>query len=224
MANKELTDRQKEILEFIASFLKDKGYPPTIREICSNFNISSTFGVKRHLEALQKKGYISIDGNASRAIRILNRTFDNSSETFLIDSYKGSEFTDHSQILRIPVLGKIAAGSPMFAEQNIEDIIELPKIRNKVDKNCFALKVKGDSMINAGILENDLVVINPGISPKNGDIVAALIEDTATLKRFFLFTDYIELKPENEYYKSIYLNKNDLFSIIGKAVLVLRTY
>lgn len=217
-SNRDLTERQKEILKFIFNYLRANGYPPTLREICSKFNIASTYGVKRHLEALSKKGYIKVEVNSSRAIKILEKTFNE------FETTTGYLTPTVGTALKVPIIGKIAAGSPIYAEENIEEYLEIAKKGDRISKDCFALRVKGDSMINAGIFQNDIVVINPTLIPTHGDIVAAAIEDTVTLKRILIENDRIILKSENENYKPIILNKNQSFSIIGKMVLLVRTY
>ena len=206
---KDLTLRQKEILEFITQFVEQNGYPPTYREIGSKFDIASTNGVKRHLDALQKKGYLNIESNSSRAISITG------------DSLSGA---DRDNSVEIPIIGRVAAGYPILAQENIEGTLNLDVNMIGKKDNCFALKVKGDSMINAGIFEGDLVIITQQKDARNGDIVVALLDDEATLKRFYRDKTGVKLIPENESYKVIEINNLSDFSIIGKVAGVIRWY
>jgi repressor LexA len=208
-----LTDRQQEILSFLQQFLQENGYPPTLREIGKHFNISSTFGVKRHLEALEKKGYLNILSNASRGISITRDEFSNtnSAEIFQLDS-----------IRKIPIVGRVAAGSPILAEENIEGAITIDSNFIRKSENSFALKVKGDSMIDAGIFEGDLVIISPQSTANNGDIIVARIDDEVTVKIYENKNQQIKLIPQNKNYLPIIIeNKND-FSIVGKVTGVIR--
>lgn len=211
---KELTERQEEILNFIKEFLQECGYPPTLRQIGKHFSISSTFGVKRHLEALEKKGYLNIESNASRGITVLreDNVFDLPAITRDIDDLSN----------RIPIIGRVAAGSPITAEENIEGTIVIdPSFLDKT-KDCFALKVKGDSMINAGIFEGDLVIVNPQTNVSTDDIIVARIDDEVTVKRYFSKSGEIKLIPENNNYSSILINPTNEFTIIGKVTGVVR--
>ncbi|MCX7797924.1 MAG: transcriptional repressor LexA [Melioribacter sp.] len=203
-----ITERQKEILDFIKEYIDFNGYPPTYREIGKKFNISSTFGVKRHIDALIKKGYLT---NESRTSRTLSLVITNSQ-------------TKNKDIIDIPIVGRVAAGVPLFAEENIEGNLTIDKnlIGNRTE--CFGLKVKGDSMINAGILDGDLVIVQPQREAKNGDIVIALVGDEATMKRFTIKNGKIFLVPENEKYEPIVIENPEDFTIIGKVVGVFRSY
>ena len=207
---KELTQRQEEILNFIQSFLQENGYPPTIRQIGSNFGISSTFGVKGHLDALEKKGYLNKECNASRGISIV-RNFE-------------EEKVIYPEAPRIPIVGRVAAGSPIMAVENIEGSILLdPAFLNR-SKDCFALKVKGDSMLNAGIFEGDLVVVSPAATAVNGEIIVARIHDEVTVKTFENKYNRVRLIPENDKYQPIDVTGKKDFSIVGKVVGVLRWF
>lgn len=205
-----LTDRQKEIFDFIQEFIESNGYPPTYREIGSNFDISSTFGVKRHIDALEKKGYLANTGEGtSRTISLTESEFN---------------IKTNSNSIEIPVIGRVAAGFPILAEENIEGRINLDQslIGNK--NNCFGLKVRGDSMINAGICEGDTVIVYPQSNVTNGDIVVALLETEATLKRFRKDGNTIYLMPENDMYQPIIVENKENFSIVGKVIGVFRWY
>ncbi len=209
-----LTEKQNEILIFIKSFISENGFPPTLREIGRNFGISSTFGVKRHLEALKKKGYLNISSNVSRAIRITHSN-DDQIERVISRS---------EDVHQIPVVGRVAAGSPILSEENIDGSISIDRsfIRNAA--GCFALKVQGDSMIDAGIFEGDLVIVSPQTFAQKGDIVVARLETEITVKIFDNTNKEVVLLPRNEKYSPIRINNNEDFSIIGKVVGVLRWY
>ncbi len=205
---KELTARQQEILDFLKRFTEENGYPPTYREIGKHFEIASTFGVKRHLDALIKKGYITTGENSSRAITILDTT----------------PSTANDDLVELPIVGRIAAGPLNLAEENVEGTIPLgiSMLGNK--KNCFGLKVRGDSMQNAGIQEGDVVIVQPQSEARNGEIVVALVGNEATLKRFSQNKGKIILIPENENYQPIVVKDYEDFSIVGKVIGVFRWY
>lgn len=211
MKNK-LTDRQKEILEFIYEFRENYGYPPTLREIGKRFDISSTFGVKRHLDALEKKGHLTVESNASRGISLQPET----------GSDRSRQRDSQDQFVSIPLVGRVAAGSPILAEENLEGNITIDPSFIKRNSDSFALKVKGDSMINAGIFEGDIVIVESKQEARNGDIVVALINDEATVKTFEKFKNSIKLLPENEKYNPIEIKENDRFSLVGKVTGVIR--
>lgn len=206
-----LTDRQQEILNFIQQYIDMSGYPPTLREIGKKFGISSTFGVKRHLDALVKKGYLNIGSNQSRALSIIDTL-----------ATKAEKVAD--KIFEIPLVGRVAAGYPILAEENIEGTISLDLSLLNNNPDCFGLKVQGDSMINAGIFEGDTVIVNPQKEVSNGEIVVALLGDEATLKRFERKNNQINLIPENENYRTITLENREDFSLIGKVIGVFRQY
>lgn len=204
-----LTERQKEILNFIQEYVDFNGFPPTYREIGLKFQIVSTFGVKRHIDALVKKGYLSSSNNLSRTLSLIINN----------DPVKKEE-----TIIEIPVVGRVAAGQPILAEENIEGNIVIDKNFLGSRTECFGLKVRGDSMINAGIMEGDLVIIQPQKDASNGDIIVALLKDEATMKRYSLVNHKIYLIPENEKYDPIIIDNNEDFSIVGKVIGVFRSY
>ncbi|MCF6268455.1 MAG: transcriptional repressor LexA [Melioribacteraceae bacterium] len=207
----ELTERQNSIYQFIKEFIDFNSYPPTYREIGTHFGIASTFGVKRHIDALIKKGFLNIGENSSRTISITNNFNENSKPI-------------QSDTIEIPIIGRVAAGQPILAEENIEGTFNIQSSLIQGKANCFALKVKGDSMVNAGIFEGDVVIINPQKEANNGEIIVALLDNEATLKRFKRINGNILLLPENDKYNPIVINKSDNFSIIGKALGVFRWY
>ncbi|MCW8811020.1 MAG: transcriptional repressor LexA [Ignavibacteriaceae bacterium] len=208
-----LTDRQEEILIFIQQFTAENGYPPTLREIGKNFQISSTFGVKRHLEALVKKGHINIESNASRGISMIRKVQDELTESY---------FNDESVFIKIPVLGRVAAGLPITAIENMEGSLVVDPMFLKKAEDAFALRIRGDSMINAGINDGDLVIVSPNEQSKNGDIIVAMLNDEATVKRFELKDKKIKLIAENNAYLPIEIKSEDDFKIVGKVKGVVR--
>jgi repressor LexA len=208
-----LTDRQEEILTFIKQFTLDSGYPPTLREIGKHFQISSTFGVKRHLEALVKKGFINIESNASRGISMIRKN----SEDLLDRSFR-----DDDVFVKIPVIGRVAAGIPINAVENLEGSLVVDPSFLKKAEDAFALRVKGDSMINAGINDKDLVIVSPKEQAKNGDIVVAMLNDEATVKKFEFINNKIRLIAENNAYLPIEVKNEDDFKLIGKVKGVVR--
>jgi repressor LexA len=198
----ELTPRQKRIYDFVAGTIRDNGYAPSIPEIGKRFKIASTRGVFDHLKALEKKGYIRRIGK--RAIEIVS----SSGRSALPEAKE------------IPIVGRVQAGAPILAEENIEGFF--PVASELAHGNeTFALKVKGDSMIEDGIMEGDLVIIRQQQTAENGDIVCALIGNEATLKRFYRKGNEITLKPANKNYDPIVVNEGE-FRILGKATGVIR--
>jgi repressor LexA len=210
---KKLTDRQEEILTFINQFLHENGYPPTLREIGKQFQISSTFGVKRHLDALEKKGYLNVESNASRGISLIKEEGD----------YFG--FQDRLRddlFVKIPLVGRVAAGSPIMALENIEGSVVIDPSFIKKAEDAFALRVKGDSMIKAGIYEGDIVIVSPNDKGKNGDIIVAMLDDEVTVKTYEKVNDKISLIPQNNSFETIEINNKNDFSIVGKVKGVVR--
>jgi repressor LexA len=168
MAKEQLSDKQQQILEFIKRRILDKGYPPAVREICEAVNLRSTSSVHSHLETLERKGYIHRDPTKPRAIEITDDDFN----------------LARREIINIPVVGTVTAGEPILAVENIEEYF--PMLPNHIsNKNTFMLHVRGESMINAGIFDGDMVIVEQQPTADNGDIVVAMIEDSATVKRFY---------------------------------------
>lgn len=198
---KKLTNRQQKVLDFIVNYSRDTGYPPTVREIAGAFGISSK-GAYDHLIAIEKKGYIRRDPAKPRAIELMD---------FAFRGIAGS-------VIEIPVIGKVAAGEPLLATQNIERTISLSSDLIKTE-DPFALRIKGDSMIDAGILEDDYVIVKQQPSADQGDIVVALIGDEATVKRFYRERDHIKLQPENPSIKPIIVKD---VTILGKVIGLFR--
>ena len=199
----ESKDKQKEIYEFLKTYTENKGYPPSVREICEAVSLKSTSTVHGHLKRLEKKGLIKRDPTKPRALEIVE-----------LNSTK-------REMLNIPIVGKVTAGLPILATENIEDTFSLPLDFIKHDRELFMLKVTGDSMINAGIREGDLAIIEQTNAALNGEVVVALIENEATIKRFFKEKDSIRLQPENDAMAPIIV---DDCSILGKLVGLFRQY
>lgn len=200
---RDLTERQKEILDFICKYIGENSFPPTIREIAGKFGITAK-GAYDHVTALQKKNVIKFSNNKSRTIEIVEK-----------ESEQGGNVTS------IPLLGTIAAGLPILSEENIEKMIPVAKSMLRTGKNYFALKVRGDSMIEAGILEGDIAIIESCTTCENGEIVVAVIEDSITLKRFYKETNRVKLQPENKNYKTLYYQN---IKIAGRLKGLIRTY
>ena len=198
-----LTARQKAIYDFLLKSIREKGYAPSIPEIGAKFNIASTNGVSDHLKALEKKGYIRRAGK--RAIEVLS-TLGKPVLTALRD---------------IPIVGRVPAGKPFLSEENIEGLLTIPD--DMASGKLFALQVKGDSMIDAGILDGDRVIVKQQGTAENGEIVCALIEGEATLKRVYSQDGVITLKAENEKYAPITVSQGD-FRIVGRVVGLMRKF
>ena len=196
----DLSQKQIEILLYIKSQLQIKGYPPDVREICKGVNLKSTSTVHGHLEKLEAKGYIRKDPTKPRAIEILDKDDD-----FL--------FT-HKKTVDIPIVGKVTAGEPILAVENIEDTYPVP-LELVEGHDVFMLKIQGESMIDAGILDGDLVLVKEQNDAHNGEIVVALLGDEATIKTFYKEKDRIRLQPENQFMEPIYARD---VSILGKVI------
>lgn len=201
-----LTKRQNDTLEAIKKFIADKGYPPTVRELASILELSSPATIQVHLDMLEKKGYIKKQGNRNRTIELL------------VDN----EFKNNSDTTSIPLLGKITAGNPIEAIEEPDNFLTIPNFLIPRKKEVFALNVNGESMINAGIFDNDIIIVEKTSIASNGDIVVAMNNDNeVTLKRFFKEKDHFRLQPENDYMEPIILNN---ISILGKAIGLYRKF
>lgn len=206
----DLSDKQVLVLEFIKEQLMAKGYPPSVREICTAVNIKSTSTVHGYLNKLEKLGYIRRDPTKPRAIEVLDGN-NNSNVSGL-----------NQEIINLPLVGQITAGEPILAQENIEEYIPLPSNLIKGSNN-FVLKVKGDSMINAGILNNDYIIVDKKNTASNSQIVIALINgETSTVKRFYKENNFVRLQPENDFMEPIILEANSV-EIIGVVTGVFRT-
>lgn len=204
---KGLTKAQKAILQFIVEYTRAHGYPPTLREIQQHSGtVKSLRGVALHLDALQRKGYIE-RGSQARSIRILHPDYQPDSE----------------RVRLLPLVGDIAAGTPILAQENIEDLIPVPADMVRNVENAFLLRVKGDSMTGEHILPRDLVVIKPQETAYNGELVAVLVNDEATIKRIYFEKDRVRLQPANPAYEPIYVRPEEA-RVIGKVIGLIRDY
>lgn len=202
MSQGKITDKQKEILEYIKEMILKKGYPPAVREICEAVHLKSTSSVHSHLESLEKNGYIRRDPTKPRTIEILDDDF----------------ALTRREVVNVPVIGTVAAGTPILAEQNIEDYLPIPA-EMLPNKEVFMLKVKGNSMIEAGIYSGDKVIVAKQPDAENGDKVVALVDDSATVKTFYKENSHFRLQPENSTMDPIIL---DHVEILGKVIGLFR--
>ena len=204
MGKEKLTDKQTQILEYIRHEILAKGYPPSIREICQAVDLKSTSSVHAQLSSLEAKGYIRRDLTKSRSIEIIDDDFS----------------LTKRELVNIPIVGTVSCGQPILAEQNIEDYFPVPpEYIHNTNNQTFMLRVKGDSMINVGIYEKDLVIVEQCSSARNGEIVVALIEDSATVKTFYKENGHIRLQPENSTMDPIIVPTCE---ILGKVAGVFR--
>ena len=199
-----ISAKQKEILEYIKGEILSKGYPPAVREICEAVDLKSTSSVHSHLETLEKNGYIRRDPTKPRAIEILDDDFN----------------LTRREVVNVPIVGHVAAGQPILATENIEDYFPIP-VEFMPNQDSFMLKVKGESMINAGILDGDNVLVKRQANAENGDIVVALVDDSATVKTFYKEDGYYRLQPENDMMDPIIVED---CSILGKVFGVFRFF
>ena len=205
MAYGKITAKQQEILEYIKEEILKRGYPPAVREICEAVHLKSTSSVHSHLETLEKNGYIRRDPTKPRAIEICDDSFQ----------------MVRTEMISLPVVGQVAAGTPILAEQNIEQYFPVPAEMVPTGKPSFVLKVKGDSMINAGIFSGDQIFVQSCNTARNGDTVVALIDDSATVKTFYKENGHIRLQPENDTMEPIIV---DDCQILGKVFGVFRLF
>ena len=204
MAQGKISKKQLEILEYIKSQILERGFPPAVREICEAVNIKSTSSVHSHLETLEKNGYIRRDPTKPRAIEILDDNFN----------------LTRREMVNVPIVGQVAAGEPILAQQNIENYFPIP-VDFMPNNPTFLLKVKGESMINAGILNGDMVLVEETRTASNGDMVVAMIEDGATVKTFYKEEGVFRLQPENDFMDPIIVEE---VTILGKVIGVFRFF
>ena len=208
------SEKQQQIIDFVNKEVEERGYPPSVREICNAVGFKSTSTVHSYLEKLDKSGIISKDPTKPRALRVMGiNRFTSSSNSNTRNYYSKKELVD------VPIVGKVTAGVPILAVENIEDTFPLP-VDFVQNSTAFMLKVQGDSMIEAGILNKDLVLVRQQSTAVNGDIVVALIEDEATVKTFYKEKDYVRLQPQNQYMDPIIVKEN--LTILGKVIGVFR--
>ena len=208
-----MTKRQKAVYDCIESFIQEHGYGPTVREVCESLGLSSPSTVHVHLKALEDKGFINRDPLKSRSITLANST-----PALEVDFPSNAIGQGFENVVSLPLVGDVAAGTPILAEENITDTISLP-VDIVGDSASFLLSVHGDSMIEAGINDGDYIVVREQSTANNGDIVVALIDDGATVKRFYRERDHIRLQPENSSMDPILVTE---CSIVGKVVALFR--
>lgn len=202
MAYGRITQKQSEILEYIKSQILNKGYPPSVRDICQAVNLKSTSSVHAHLESLEKNGYIRRDPTKSRTIEIIDDNFNLS----------------RREVVNIPLIGQVAAGQPLLAVENVAEYFPVPA-EYMPNGETFMLKVKGDSMVNMGIYDGDQIIVKKQNTASNGEVIVALVDDSATVKRFYKENGHIRLQPENDFMDPIIV---DDCEIIGKVIGLIR--
>lgn len=203
MAYGKISAKQQEILDFLKSEILNKGFPPAVREICEAVHLKSTSSVHSHLETLEKNGYIRRDPTKPRAIEIIDDNFN----------------LTRREVVNVPLIGTVAAGQPLLAVENVDSYFPIPA-EFMPNAQTFMLEVKGDSMVNAGILNGDKVIIEQRSTAVNGEMVVALVDDSATVKTFYKEDGYIRLQPENDFMDPIIVNGE--VQILGKVIGVLR--
>ncbi len=204
MAYGRITEKQQEILTFIKDEILSRGYPPTVRDICTAVNLKSTSSVHAHLESLEKNGYIRRDPTKPRAIEIIDDNFN----------------LTRREMVNVPLVGQVAAGMPILATQNIENYFPVPS-EYMPNQQSFMLRVHGESMINAGIFDGDIILVQQQDTADNGDMVVALVEDSATVKTFYKEDSYYRLQPENDSMDPIIVTD---CQILGKVFGVFRFF
>ncbi len=197
MAQGKITPKQQEILEYIKETILKKGYPPSVREICEAVHLKSTSSVHSHLETLERNNYIRRDPTKPRTIEIIDDCFN----------------LTRRELVNVPMVGTVAAGQPILAEQNIENYFPIP-VELLPNEQTFMLRVKGESMINAGIFDGDQIIVKQQETARNGEIVVALVEDSATVKRFYKEKGYYRLQPENDALDPIIVDEVQILGIV----------
>lgn len=220
-----LNEKQKLILDFIIQNIETKGYPPSIREIAKEVGLSSSATVQAYLNKLEKLGYLKRSKGSSRSIKVLKTSYDSIYHNYDLKNLKRKDYLDNSltnnDVVLVPVLGNVAAGTPIFAQENVEEYFPITSDFIKDSSHIFILKVKGDSMINAGILDRDYIIVKKQEVARSGEIIVALIDSEATVKRFLKTDKVIKLIPENDFMKPIIVKE---VNIIGKVIGVIRKY
>ncbi len=211
-----LTKRQEQTLEFIRRSIEDRGYPPTLREIGEHMGIRSTNGVNDHLRALERKGYLTREDMKSRALKLV--------EDQLAAPSAPTKLNADEDLIEVRVLGRVAAGLPLYAEENVIDTVRVDRMLVRGGREVFGLRVTGDSMIDAGILSGDYIFVKKQSTAERGDIVVALIGDEATVKYFYPERDYVRFQPANAQMAPILVRASDFKStmLLGKVVGVYR--
>lgn len=204
MSYGKISQKQQEILEYMKSQILTRGFPPAVREICEAVNLKSTSSVHSHLETLEKNGYIRRDPSKPRAIEIIDDTFN----------------LTRREMVNVPIIGTVTAGQPILAVENIENYFPIP-MEYMPNEVTFMLKVKGESMINAGIFDGDMILVKQQSHAKNGDFVVALIDDSVTVKTYYKENNHYRLQPENDFMDPIIVND---ISILGKVIGLFRMF
>ena len=202
MSYGKISSKQREILEYIKEEILKRGYPPAVREICEAVHLKSTSSVHSHLETLEKNGYIRRDPTKPRAIEIIDDSFN----------------LTRREVVNVPMVGRVAAGEPILAEQNISDYFPIP-LEYMPNNETFMLTVKGESMVNVGIYDGDYVLVEKRSTASNGEIIVALVDDSATVKTFYKENGYFRLQPENDFMDPIIVTHCE---ILGKVIGVFR--
>ena len=197
MAQGKITSKQQEILEYIKETILNKGYPPSVREICAAVSLKSTSSVHSHLETLEKNGYIRRDPTKPRTIEIIDDCFN----------------LTRRELVNVPMIGTVAAGQPILAEENIENYFPIP-VELLPNRQTFMLRVKGESMVNVGIFDGDQIIVKQQEYAENGEIVVALLDDAATVKRFFKEQGHYRLQPENDALDPIIVDEVQILGVV----------
>lgn len=204
MSYGKISDKQREILEYIKAEILNKGYPPAVREICEADKLKSTSSVHAHLETLEKNGYIRRDPTKPRAIEIVDENFN----------------LTRREMVNVPIIGRVAAGEPILAVENIENYFPIPA-EFMPNEQTFILQVQGESMVNAGILDGDYILVEQQTTANDGDMVVALVDDSATVKTFYKENGYYRLQPENDFMEPIIVSD---VMIMGKVIGTFRFF
>ncbi len=204
MSYGKISDKQREILEYIKAEILNKGYPPAVREICEAVKLKSTSSVHAHLETLEKNGYIRRDPTKPRAIEIVDENFN----------------LTRREMVHVPIVGRVAAGEPILAVENIENYFPIPA-EFMPNEQTFILQVHGESMVNAGILDGDYILVEQQTTANDGDMVVALVDDSATVKTFYKENGYYRLQPENDFMEPIIVSD---VMIMGKVIGTFRFF
>lgn len=200
-----ISKKQQEILDYIKNEILNRGFPPSVREICEAVHLKSTSSVHSHLETLEKNGYIRRDPTKPRAIEIVDDNFN----------------LTRREVVNVPLVGTVAAGQPLLAVENVETYFPIPA-EMMPNNQTFMLKVRGESMVNAGVLDGDYVLVEMCSTARNGDMIVALVEDSATVKTFYKEDNHIRLQPENDYMEPIIVDGD--IRILGKVIGVMRFF
>ena len=230
MPKETISKKQQEILDYLKKEILNRGFPPSVREICEAVHLRSTSSVHAHLEALEKHGYIRKDATKPRAIEIIDddfrderiRSLVNSSRTGKSDALS-EDLQNDSEYARIPMIGHVAAGQPLLAVEQIESYFPIP-VNRLPNEQTFLLKVKGESMIEAGILDGDYVLVKEQHTAEDGEMVVALVDDSATVKTFYREADHIRLQPQNASMDPILVSSDQDLEILGSVIGVFRFF